>query len=693
MVAQKFTNDPYAPAIKRATKIKMALTAESGAGKTYTGLLLASHIVAETGGKIAVLNTEGSDLSLYADKFAFNEVTLRDNYDPAEYVNYIHAAAEYGYTVLIIDSLSHAWNGTGGVLDIADKAKIKNNKLSGWIVARPAHHALVDAIVNTPVHLICTMRGKYPIDMDNPNAPKIMVPVQDNEMEFEFSLSGHLDHTHTLTIGGKSRYQQLPTGYASKNYKDIATRLVQATSGVEIPAWVTREKIAYLLNSLAQNGVEESTALEKIKASHRFDYLAWGAYESGQAAWAEIMGSPVVVSSEPKESVETVANSLEDAYEVKRVDFIRHAGKRRNDVLYRVVLSDAQSIGVEAVFAYSEHIEAFVAAGYADINDIGKDDCKPLVLLREDVAGYRIVAVQESGSSAWVDVKPKHAPETVRVEIVKLTQSTIENNTFYIASVAGGKTFDIYPPAPRSKRADQIKLLRDAGYGEWLNTTQSEWSEHPIQAMVDPRGDNWKLLSVQPREDDEFPDGQKRVPAEKAEAVKPEAAPEAPSATVVWDTETLKGVGSWLTSDSTYSEKLPCVGYLEAALRKEVNIQNFTTKKDLVDAYHKYMSANTDPFPGVLAGINYFFDQSETCEPLPFDNEFHRNKWIKKHIGEIDIEPAWTLHTLITALLMHFDACKSAKPENIKDDGKQPELDGMPAPAELKNNPYLNEDF
>ena len=103
---------------KRATKtqirLRLALSGASGSGKTMSSLAIASHL----GQRIAVIDTERGSASRYADLFEFDVLEL-ESFHPTKYISAIKAAESAGYDVLIIDSLSHAWIGKDGELDLS----------------------------------------------------------------------------------------------------------------------------------------------------------------------------------------------------------------------------------------------------------------------------------------------------------------------------------------------------------------------------------------------------------------------------------------------------------------------------------------------------------------------------------------------------------------------------------------------
>lgn len=100
---------PFTRATKLEAKLRLALAAPSEAGKTYTALQLATHL----GGPLAVIDTERGSASKFADLFPFDVLELA-SFHPQRYIDAIHDAEEGGYSVLIIDSLSHAWAGKDG---------------------------------------------------------------------------------------------------------------------------------------------------------------------------------------------------------------------------------------------------------------------------------------------------------------------------------------------------------------------------------------------------------------------------------------------------------------------------------------------------------------------------------------------------------------------------------------------------
>lgn len=214
-------------AFQKATKVKaklrLALCAPAGCGKTYTALKVATEIAkliraANLGeGRIAVIDSERGSASLYADKFDFDVCEL-ESFSPLSYVEKIKEAEQGGYDIIIPDSLSHAWAGKDGALDQKDQAADRGgNSWTAWRSVTPKHNALVEAIVGSRAHVIATMRTKMEYVQETNNGKTEikrvgMQAVQREGIEFEFTLVGDLDYSHTLKIS-KTRCD----GYISLN--------------------------------------------------------------------------------------------------------------------------------------------------------------------------------------------------------------------------------------------------------------------------------------------------------------------------------------------------------------------------------------------------------------------------------------------------------------------------------------------
>lgn len=202
----------FTQATKQQSKLRMTIDGPAGSGKTYTALRFAHALAAKFGGKIALIDTERGSASKYVGEspdgipWQFDVMQLTQ-FSPDRYTDAINAAGRYGYSVLVVDSLSHAWEGTGGALEMKQKA---GESWSAWRNVTPIHNRMIDAILQSSCHIITTMRSRmeYVQETDSYGKTQIrrvgMAPVQRPGMEYEFDILCDMDWNHILTVG-KSR--------------------------------------------------------------------------------------------------------------------------------------------------------------------------------------------------------------------------------------------------------------------------------------------------------------------------------------------------------------------------------------------------------------------------------------------------------------------------------------------------------
>ena len=236
------SSNPFRQATKARAKLRLALIGPSGSGKTYTALTLAQRLAA--GGSVAVLDTERGSASLYADLFRFDVLELT-SFHPRQYIDAIQAAAEAGYAVVVIDSLSHAWMGKDGALQLVDDAQARQttrNSYTAWREVTPLHNALVDALVSAPIHVIATLRSKTEYVQEKDDRGKTVIrkvglaPVQRDGLEYEFTVVAEMDQDNTLIVS-KSRIPQIAAAVIRKPDANLAdTLLTWLDAGSEPPA-------------------------------------------------------------------------------------------------------------------------------------------------------------------------------------------------------------------------------------------------------------------------------------------------------------------------------------------------------------------------------------------------------------------------------------------------------------------------
>ena len=227
-------------AVKSQVKARIALIGPSGSGKTYTALSIAQGLAA--GGKIVVIDTERGSASMYANEFDFDTLQL-PSFSPETYTAAIKCCVSAGYQVIIIDSLSHAWMGKDGALEMVDQAaaRERGNSFAGWRSVTPLHNEMVDTIISCGAHIIATMRSKseWVVEKDErgKSVPRKigLQPVQRDGMEYEFDLTADIDVDHRMAVA-KTRLRFLDGKVIAKPGPEIGEQiLADIMSGTPVP--------------------------------------------------------------------------------------------------------------------------------------------------------------------------------------------------------------------------------------------------------------------------------------------------------------------------------------------------------------------------------------------------------------------------------------------------------------------------
>ena len=205
----------FRPALRSHAKPLIGLYAESGAGKTLSALYLARGFVGAKG-LIGMIETEAGRGEAYASMIpgGYQVLPMRDDFSSENYGKAITAAEQAKLGALIIDSASHEWEATGGVLDMAAKNQAAGKKgVLVWQQPKMLHsrHFMLRLLgTSIPLVIVC-MRAKYPMrEIKKPNGEKEWVrsdrlePKQADDILFEMATHGWIDHGHKLHV---TRYQ------------------------------------------------------------------------------------------------------------------------------------------------------------------------------------------------------------------------------------------------------------------------------------------------------------------------------------------------------------------------------------------------------------------------------------------------------------------------------------------------------
>lgn len=188
-------------------KLRIGLSGASGFGKTYSALLLAYGMTNDWS-KIAVIDTENNSANLYAHLGEFRVLQLGAPYNPERYIEAIRACENASVEVIIIDSISHEWNGTGGCLEIHDRM---GGRFQDWAKLGERHQAFLNGILTSKCHVITTVRSKidYSMDLGSNGKTKVvkhgLKPITREGLDYEMTLFFEIINDKHLTKASKDR--------------------------------------------------------------------------------------------------------------------------------------------------------------------------------------------------------------------------------------------------------------------------------------------------------------------------------------------------------------------------------------------------------------------------------------------------------------------------------------------------------
>lgn len=270
--------------------LKVLLAGPSGSGKTFSALRLAKGIAAAAGGRVAAIDTENGRIRYYANEFDFDDLQLQAPYTPEKYIQAIEDAVDGGYKTLVIDSITHEWD---YCVDYHDK--MPGNSYTNWGKVTPRHDAFMEKVLQSPIHIISTVRGKDTYVLEDRNGKQVPKKVgmgykQRDNTEYNYTLTFNIaqdthiaeaqkDNTHlfegrydVLTErDGKSLFDWANAGDAPAP-KPVNKSAAEEEPVVDVPV-AEKSKIEMAIDSinrlakeLADSGVAKKTISDIIKS-------------------------------------------------------------------------------------------------------------------------------------------------------------------------------------------------------------------------------------------------------------------------------------------------------------------------------------------------------------------------------------------------------------------------------------------
>lgn len=189
------------PAVREGSRLVLGIAGISGSGKTRTALEIGYGLANYDAKKLGFLDTENRRGSLYADalKNAKGEVQqfliadLDAPFSPARYKQAILEFQEAGVEVLVIDSISHEWEGQGGCHEIASPPGA-NLRVKKWNDAKEQHKSMMNTLLQCDMHIIVCVRARDKVELSNASGKveyiKLgVLPIQEPNFMFEMTAS------------------------------------------------------------------------------------------------------------------------------------------------------------------------------------------------------------------------------------------------------------------------------------------------------------------------------------------------------------------------------------------------------------------------------------------------------------------------------------------------------------------------
>jgi len=234
-------------ATRKQVKLRLGLSAVSGGGKTYSALLLAKGLVGDWS-KIAVIDTENESASLYSHLGEYNVMTLKAPFTPERYIEAIKTCEDAGMECIIVDSITHEWDGKGGLLEI--HGQMTGNSFTNWASLTPRHNKFIESILQSKCHVVTTVRRKTEYEMSKDGNGKTKVEkaglkeVTREGFEYELTVNFNLDEKHNCT--------------ASKDRTGLFT---------DKPFFTITEETGQLIKQWCESGVEAPKLIDPTEQS------------------------------------------------------------------------------------------------------------------------------------------------------------------------------------------------------------------------------------------------------------------------------------------------------------------------------------------------------------------------------------------------------------------------------------------
>jgi len=232
---------------RKQAKIRLGLQGPSGSGKSYSALQIAFGLC-NSWDKIVVIDSESNSAHLYSDLGNYRVVSIAKPFSPEKYVQALELCESQGFEVIIIDSISHEWEGQGGILDI--HSNMVGNSFTNWSKVTPRHNSFIQSLLASPAHVIATVRTKTDYVLSEKNGKTVpekvgLKGITKEGLDYEFTLVLDIDIKH-MAISSKDR-----TGIF-----------------MDQPPFIPSEKTGTRIRKWCEKSQTEAEVLKRIQSAH-----------------------------------------------------------------------------------------------------------------------------------------------------------------------------------------------------------------------------------------------------------------------------------------------------------------------------------------------------------------------------------------------------------------------------------------
>lgn len=263
-------------AARKQVKLRLNISAPSGAGKTMSALLMAKGLV-DDWSKIAVIDTENGSASLYSHLGDFNVIDLQAPFTPEKYTQALTACVNAGMQVIIIDSSSHEWNCLLEENELLAQSNFRGNTWSAWSKTTPRHDKFVNSVLHCPAHVITCTRSKMETVMgEGKKVHKVgMKDIQREGWEYELTVSLNIERETHLATPSKDRtnlFEGKPAFLINESTGKLIKEWCEQCEEVKLPE-LTTELFDAMVKHITDSTVEKRQAAKDYVKNAMKNYI------------------------------------------------------------------------------------------------------------------------------------------------------------------------------------------------------------------------------------------------------------------------------------------------------------------------------------------------------------------------------------------------------------------------------------